>query len=309
MFDRATQLYRINLAVIAVVLLLSFLPLLDMDAVMTFVDRASGKVYPLYPTNAPWHVYVGRALTLKMGPHQIQILGLYACLLLVAPIAIYLLSVGKTRLLLAVSWILYFYAWISPYMITGAQFENGFPILTWQVIFFHGMAVGYHRSLVMEFFRGKYGKYAIGAAFVVAGAFFFFAQNTPNQMVPAFSRLSFIAPETYGAIYSKYCQKNSLGILRLVNYAAFLVVAFTLLTRFWRPINKLFGWFFIPMGQASLYVFIVHIFVIALMDNLIGLGLSRVHEGFILKTIGHTTALAILWMMVRYRVLYRWIPR
>jgi hypothetical protein len=310
LFDRATQLYRVNVAIIFIILFLFIINIFDVSSVMSFTDRASGQVYQLYPEwSQPWYIFVGRILTLKSGPHQVQILGLYTILLMFAPLAIYLLSMGRTSLLLVLSWILYFYNWSSPAMPTGAQFEYGFPVFTWQLLFFHGMAVGYHRQKVLDFFYGRWGKLAIGAAFLIAGAFFFFAQNTPNPFIPSYAKISWISAEFYNKVYSAYCQKNTLGLLRLLNYVCFLIVAFTILTKLWKPISSCLGWFFIPLGQASLYVFIIHVFVVALFDNLIGLGISVNHEHVLSNTIAHTLALAILWSMVKNKVFYRWIPR
>jgi hypothetical protein len=310
LLDRAAQLYRVNLFVIVGVFLLSLLPLFDMSAVMTFNDRYAGQVYPLYPeagTNV--QTWLARLLTLKIGPHQIQILGLYVFLLLLSPAALFLLREGRWRLLLALSWILYVYNWAYPALPTGAQFEYAFPLLTWQLLFFHGTAAGYHRENVFDFMAGRRGRPVLLLAFVLFFAFLFFAQNTPNPVIPAWSRIAVIPADVYGDLYGKYFLKNTLGILRILNYAAALAVALTLLTRLWKPAERAFGWFFIPIGQASLYVFIVHVFVVALVSMVLPFHLTPEHGDLWINTLGHTVALAILWLMVRYRVFYRWIPR
>ena len=103
--------------------------------------------------------------------------------------------------------------------------------------------------------------------------------------------------------------KNTLGILRLVNYASVLIVGYAILTRFWQPIWRGLGWFFVPLGQAALYVFIVHIYIVAIVDNVLPFGFPAGQPHLWINTIGHTAALAALWLLVRYRVLFRWIPR
>ena len=50
-------------------------------------------------------------------------------------------------------------------------------------------------------------------------------------------------------------------------------------------------------------------YVLALISNLVPLHLTTDHSDLWLNTLIHTAALAILWLMVRYKVLYRWIPR
>jgi hypothetical protein len=310
LLDRAAQLYRINVLVIVGVFLLSLQRWIDMSAAMTFTDRYAGKVYELYPeagTNV--QTWLARLLTLKIGPHQIQILGLYVCLLFLAPLALFLLREGRWRLLLGLSWILYVFNWAYPAMPTGAQFEYGFPLLTWQLIFFHGMAAGFHREHVFGFMSSRRGRPLLILCFLVFFAFLFFAQNTPNPVIPSWARLSVVPPDVYDSLYGKYFLKNTLGILRLVNYAVALAVGLTALTRLWRPLDRAFGWFFIPVGQASLYVFIVHVFVVALIDNVLPFHLAPEHDDLWINTLGHTAALAILWLMVRFKVFYRWIPR
>jgi len=308
--DRATQLYRVNVFVIVSVFLLSLLPVIDMSAVMTFTDRGSGTVYQLYPeAGANVQTWLARMLTLRAGPHQIQILGLYVCLLALSPLALFLLGQGRWRLLLAVSWLFYVFNWAYPQMPTGAEFEYAFPLLTWQLIYFHGMAAGYHRERVFAFMSSRRGRPLLIACCILFCAFLFFAQNTPNPLVPAYSRLSLIPPGTYSYLYEHYLLKNTLGILRVVNDAVALVVALTLLTRLWRPVNRALGWFFIPLGQASLYVFVVHVYVLALTSNAVPLRITPAPPDLWLNTLVHTAALAALWLMVRFKVLYRWVPR
>jgi hypothetical protein len=58
-----------------------------------------------------------------------------------------------------------------------------------------------------------------------------------------------------------------------------------------------------------LYVFIVHIYVVAAVNNFLPFGFSQNHDDLWVNTIGHSAALATLWLLVRYRVLFRWIPR
>jgi fucose 4-O-acetylase-like acetyltransferase len=104
-------------------------------------------------------------------------------------------------------------------------------------------------------------------------------------------------------------QKNTLGLLRLLDYASVLIVLYATLTRCWEPIRKALGWFFIPLGQASLYVFIIHVPVVAAVNNFLPFGFSTDPPRLWINTVAHTLALAALWLMVRYRVLFRWIPR
>lgn len=310
LLDRASRLWQVNVFVILAIAVLSFLPKINLSSIMTFTDRGAGQTYNLFPSpGTPWEIGLALALLLRIGPHELQILGLYVCLLAVSPAVLYLISARRTPLVLALSWMLYFYNSLIHAMPTGAQFENGFPLLTWQLLFLHGLAIGYHRNRVWNFMRGRWGRPVFLAAVAVFAGFAFWAQNTPNQFIPPYARLSVIPAEVYSRVYGRFMQKNTLGLLRLVDYASVLIVLYAVLTRLWAPIRKTFGWFFIPIGQASLYVFIIHVPIVAIVNNFLPFGFSAAPPRLWINTAAHTLALAAIWLMVRYKVLFRWIPR
>ena len=305
---RAAQLWRVNVAVIgAIALVLLFVPFLDAAAVTTFTDRGAQKVYDLYPKGAPPPTWIAKAAVLQMGPHQIQILGLYVVLLAASPLAIFAFSRGKTRYVLGLSWLLYCLNVASPMRPTLAQFEYGFPLLAWQLLWFHGMAVGWHREAVLAFFEGPRGRVALAIAVGAFGACFFVAQNHTNPFAPAWAQIRVLPAPVFDWLYAEFFHKNGLGLGRLLNDAAALVVAYAALTRWWRPLHRAFGWFFVPIGQATLYVFVVHVFLILAITQVWPFGLDQ--GRWIANTALHAGVLAAVWLMVRFRVLYRWIPR
>ncbi|MEZ5451669.1 MAG: OpgC domain-containing protein [Thiothrix sp.] len=69
------------------------------------------------------------------------------------------------------------------------------------------------------------------------------------------------------------------------------------------PKNQL-GWFFIPLGQASLYVFFIHVFLLLAIANtpLPGYGDFWINTGI------HAGLLSLVWVMVKKEFLFRWIP-
>jgi len=310
LFARAAQLWRVNVVSICIVAALSFVPRINVSSLTAFTDRGSNQNYPLLPGHdASLMTWIVDIVLLRIGPHQLQILGLYVCLLALSPLVLKGLASGKTPLVLALSWAMYVFNTLYPMTPTGSQFENGFPLLTWQLLFVHGLAIGYHRARVWHFMLGQYGRWILAAASVLAVGFLFWAQNTPNPLIPSYARISIIPAEVYRTVYNRFMLKNTLGILRLVNYACVLIVGYALLTRLWRPIRGTLGWFFIPLGQATLYVFIVHIYIVAVIDNILPSGFPKGEPHLWVNTVGHTAALAVLWLMVRYRLLFRWIPR
>lgn len=83
------------------------------------------------------------------------------------------------------------------------------------------------------------------------------------------------------------------------------ITAYALLTRFWVPCNKVLGWLLIPFGGATLYIFILHLFFALVAANIATL---RTGDLWI-NTFAHTIMLMALWVMVKTRFLFRWIPR
>lgn len=312
MIERAFKLYRVNIFVIASIALLALIPFIDVTGATTFTDRGTGTVYPLYPkAGTDLHIVIARILLLKSGPHEVQILGLYFVLFLFAPLAFYLLEKGHLRLLSGLSIVLYMKNWAFPAMPTDAQFEYGFPVLTWQLIFVHGIIFGYYKQEISNWFTGNRKIVGLVIAYSLFIAFMLFSLNNPHPFMPPSSKLTWIAPDTFNHIYFLYFQKNTLGILRLVNYVVVLTVLFHILTMFWRPINKALGWFFITFGQASLYVFILHVYVLLFIYNIPvfhGLTASYTSGNIWLNTLGHTLAMAMLWTAAHYKIGEKWIP-
>lgn len=309
LFNRALQLYRVNVFIIVVIALLRAYSLADTTEVTTFTDRGANATYSLYwAADAPLANKLYDVLFLRAGPHQMQVLGLYVVLLFVSPLALWLLNAKRTGVLLMISALLYVRNWAAPAHVTSAQFENAFPILTWQFVYVLGLSTGFHRARILDFMRGGWGRVVMVLAGVIALALLLWAQNTPNAFLPAWVRTSWVPADVYERVRLQWFDKNTLGLGRIVNYAALLIVGYGLLTKFWTPIARALGWFFIPIGQASLYVFIVHVFLVLLISQVTRFGFPA-DPPLLLHTALHTAALVTLWLMVRYQVLFGWIPR
>lgn len=307
-FNRAFLLYRTSLAVILLVVAVDLIPFVDASTAMTFTAY-SGKVYHLYPDFAQFGQYhdkiIAKFLLLRYGPHQFQILGLYVILLMFSPFILWLLSKKKVGVVLSLSWIIYFANNGFHVRPTGAQFEYAFPVLTWQILFVHGLVAGYYRNEIWNFFHSKKGAWLFGFTFILFLALLFFTYNNPLDQIPDYLRLHVIDPDTFRSIYQQYFLKNTLGIGRLLNDYAVLIVSYAMLSYLWKPINTLFGWFFIPIGQASLYVFILHVFACIVIANI-----TIFDQGnFYINTLGHTLVFIFMWFMVKYKVAFNIIPR
>ncbi|OQK15166.1 hypothetical protein AU255_18560 [Methyloprofundus sedimenti] len=307
LWQRSFQLYRINLFIILSIAVLGTIPSINIFEVSHWASPAApDKIYSLYPpATASWQTILQQALLLRIGPHQFQVIGLYVVLIALAPLVLFCLHHQKTLLLIVASCLLY---WINHKLnlrITGAGFERGFPTLTWQLLFVNGMVIGYHHEKVLGFLIDHKNKFVIFIAGLVCLAFMFLALNNPNPIFWPWRTFSLIDPAYHHEIYMTWFQKNTLGLGRVLNNIVLFIVFYYALSHYWMPINKTLGWLLVPLGQASLYVFILHVYFIILFSNTSLPG----YNNFFINTGIHLATILIIWAMVKYRVLFNLIPR
>ncbi|MFC4784841.1 OpgC domain-containing protein [Nocardioides sp. MAHUQ-72] len=312
---RARKIYLVALVVTVLVFVLGQLPGLDATVVTTFTDRgtgaaggaAAGQVYDLY-ANArhlfdyppPWFA-VRELLTLHMGPWVLNVLGLFVVLTALVPLLSWLLVRGLWWVVLAVSWGAYVYGTVGDVHWLPSQFEDVFPLLIWQVAFVHGLVLGYYRRQVVTALTTRAGKVVCALLVTAYAAVLGWLWLAHRGVLP----LGPFDPGTYAGLYDRFYIRVDLQPGRLVDLALVAVVAFAFLTAFWRPVHGAVGGFLVPLGQASLYVFIVHVFLVIAVDNVPGLDRDSTWQGLVL----HTCELAVVWVLVRKKVLFSVIPR
>jgi len=203
---------------------------------------------------------------LRYGPWAFEIIGLYIWLVLAAgPILVALRSFGW-RAVVTVSWLVYLGYRVAPHQLTSAEFEIVFPILAWQLLFVHGVAIGAHREQVSAFFARCPRTLPMA---VVAGAlgFTLFALANPAVAGPPWLRWSLVSPERFAELYERYFALSDLGIGRVLNLAVALPVGYLLLTRGW-PIARRFQALFVTLGKGSLGAFVLHVYGLLLLAHL-----------------------------------------
>jgi hypothetical protein len=300
---RARKLYVTAVVSALTIYLLGLIPGVDATVVTTFTDRgtgeagaqAAGRVYDLY-VNAPrlldypppWYA-VRDLLLLGMGPWVLNVLGLFAVLIALSPPLLWLLRRRLWWVVLALSWAAYAWGSATEAQLLPSQFEDVFPLLIWQVPFLQGMVLGYHREAVTRALTGRVGKAV--CAVLVAG------------YAVALAWLALL--DRHGALYDEHYVRVFLQSGRLVDLVLVLVVMFAFLTTFWKPVNAAVGRFFVPLGQASLYVFVVHAFLVVAVASVPGLDHTSAWQGAVV----HLTELLVVWVLVTRRFLFSIIPR
>ncbi|WP_370279097.1 OpgC domain-containing protein [Pseudarthrobacter sp. NamB4] len=82
------------------------------------------------------------------------------------------------------------------------------------------------------------------------------------------------------------------------------MAAYAFLTAYRKPVQRAVGWLLIPLGRATLHVFIMHVVLIAVVASI-----PVLQQGdLLINTLGYALVLGLLWAMVRTRFLFRIIP-
>jgi hypothetical protein len=217
---------------------------------------------PLTMDTAAWR----DLLLMRTGLWAFEIIGMYVWLVAAAVPCLLLLRWGAWRMLLAASWTLYLWHRLDPHALTTASFESSFPLLAWQVLFVHGMAIGYHRDRISAFVERLPRWLPIVAALATC-AFALFAFCNPWTDGPSWMHLGLVSPDRFTSLYGRYFGLKDLGLGRLLNLSVGLATAYAVLTRHWslmRPLHAVF----ITLGQQSLGAFVVHVYALLLLSKL-----------------------------------------
>lgn len=301
---RARTLYLAALVANVLVFLLSRVPGAHPDSLTTWTDPATREPFSLYGQHPALPDLALGLLTLTYGPAQINVLGLYVALLLLAPAALALLARRRWLPLLALSWALLLLHGAWPARLLPFQSEGPFPLMAWQALFVHGLVLGWHRRELGAFAGTRAGRAVLGAATLVALLGCLLALNNPWVEVPLHARLHLVPEPVYRWLYGHLFERANLGVGRLVDTLALFATLYWLLTRATgarRALTPVLA----PLGRATLYVFLVHLVFVWIA--------ARVDAARPVGTLGGTVlatlVMVAVWLMVRGRVMFRWIPR
>ncbi|WP_284984001.1 OpgC domain-containing protein [Arthrobacter sp. efr-133-TYG-118] len=316
---RAGKLYVTALAVVVAVFLLSLIPQMNADALTTFTDQgtgaaghaASGRSYDLYSGMGDLLHYptppavIPAILLLQFGPWQFNIMGLYVIMLLLSPLILAAFARGKVVLVLLASFLLYAAGSVLHLRLLPSQFEDSFPLSVWQILFILGMAAGYYRRTIVAWFSDPRRRLLVALCAVLTAGFALFSWANPYAVNDFAFRLGVLPSSEFRSFYDAYFGRTYLGPGRLLNVVVLVISAYAFLTAYWKLVERALGWLLIPLGQATLYVFVVHVFLILAISNIPALQQGNVW----LNTGAYVLILGLLWTMVRTRFLFRVIPR
>jgi len=299
--SRAWTLYALTTA-----LTLSFIGLTVGTDLALWVERS------LLAQIESWPDLIASVVLLRFTWHGTDILALYAILLGSAPLALLLLAEGHPWRLLAGSWTLWLLFQVAPERAVipwPIEHASTFPFAAWQVLFVNALVLGYHREEISAWLaeredrprrtdhRFRVALVAAACVLLMLGA----ALTTGHAYAIGSSGLTLGTFDLF--------DKPSLGIGRLAAFGSVAVLAYVALTLCWRPIEHALGWLLIPLGQASLYAYTVHLFVIVLAYNVPPYVGSTEPGSELHNTVGQLLLVLLVWAMVKRKVLFGLIPR
>ncbi|HUK36062.1 MAG TPA: OpgC domain-containing protein [Vicinamibacterales bacterium] len=234
----------------------------DVEALTTWGD---GVVAPFDPHRLDAGA-LREIVLMRAGPWAFEIVALYVWLVIAAIPSLLLLRFVGWRALIAGSWALYVLHRIAPHALTAAHFEATFPILVWQLLFVHGIAIGYERERIHRLVT-QLPRVLPSVAIAASALFIVFALSNPWSDGPSVLRWTLVSEDRFVDLYWRYFSLSELGIGRLLNLAAALPLGYAMLTIFWKVASPV-GRVLVTLGQQSLGAFVLHVYAILLMAHL-----------------------------------------
>jgi hypothetical protein len=230
------------------------------------------------------------ALVLRKTYGDHNLLAVYALFMLVAPLGLHAMMRGRTLFFLAASglvWAASFRYWLR--WSSSVQADA-----SWQLLFALGMAAGFHEERLAACWaalsaRARRAIVGAGAVLTVA----ILAASVVRLQVP---------PEAQSQLEVALFHRERLGPGRIACALVVVATMYACARIFEDRLARTAGRIFVPLGQHSLYVYILQsMLTFCLVDR------AMTDPWLALAT--SLSALALLWVFVQNRVLFGIIPR
>lgn len=229
-------------------------------------------------------------------------LRLYALFLFVAPIFLWLLRKNLWWIGLGVSVAIWA---LTPDMLYPTSLS--LQPLHWQLLFFGGMTIGFHWPELTAYWSSlsKLTKRATISLLLIT-----MITTLCINIFLAFGGM--ISTEIYtlvgplrDSLQQGQFNKENLPLSRVALFLVWFWASFWIFTKFRPIIERYAGWILLPFGTNSLYVYSVHAIIIFFLHLI----LAPKNDVFIVNFIVTTIVLAAIWLMLRYKILFKIIPR
>lgn len=284
--------------------------LYKLTIVMTIAFAAISDIFQLpWAKDAPigdpfW--FVVNVIFLRQTYYLADIPLLYTILMAVTPIGLYLLCKRRTLWLSLGSlgvWAGFQYVNAERIMIAPIVGNTTFHPAAWQLLFFWAMAFGYHRQALMRRFQSvpNWLYFLLSAVLFVWLLHLYSTEaRVLSQMYPWLDIQS---------VVRELFNKSTVAPGRILATVIVLQFAYLVLTYFWKPFWVIVGWFFLPLGQNSLYSYTMHVVIIGGFYAILPYLPVNVQAMGTLNTGLQLGVLFLLWWFIRRQIAFEIVPR
>lgn len=271
------------------------------SVILTLFFTTTSRLLDYYPSvslgvsNDPAWLMVVKTLTLQYSYGLADMLPLYVLFLLASIPALWLVVRGKAWLVVLISVSLWAIGCFSavPIHLTKSYFSD----LSWQVVFFGGFIIGCYYDQIRQMWRNLSSLlrrrilFALGLVLLLG--------------------LSLSVSNFYGHLFSggladierSLFDKIQLGPGRLVLFSVIMCFSYLVIKHFEKWFVAWMGWFFLPLGQNSLYVYIVHSVIV------FPLFAHSIKNNIWLATLEGVVVVLVVWWLTVNKVFFKYIPR
>jgi hypothetical protein len=231
---------------------------------------------------------------------------MYTLLMAMAPLGLYLLYKGRTDLLVlgsSVVWAGFQYVNSQGILLWPIVGNTTFHPAAWQLIFFWAMAVGYHREALWS----KFTRLPQLLYFLTSTLLFVWLIHLYSTEIKVLARV--YPGFDMQTIVTELFNKSTVAPGRILATVIVFQFGYLLLTYFWKPIWSAVGWFFVPLGQNSLYGYTMHVVIIGLFYMLLPYLPGHITERGLINTSLQLGVLFLLWLMIRQHFAFEIVPR
>ena len=231
---------------------------------------------------------------------------MYTILMAATPIGLYLLYKHHPAVLVLGSliiWAGFQYVNAEQIMIMPIVGNTTFHPAAWQLIFFWAMAFGYYRKEI----SARFSTIPRWGYFVVSALLFFWLLHLYSTETKTLAQL--YPWVDIQSIVHELFNKSTVALGRVIATVICFQFGYLLLTFFWRPAWAIVGWFFLPLGQNSLYSYTMHVVIIGMFYVVLPYLPGNVQEMGTLNTALQLGVLFLLWLLIRRQFAFDIVPR